>query len=238
MFEWFMNLLSPSRRRLRKAQSSTQFMSLQFGSTRGATITGTLNASTLQLEEPEDNREEVEPINIVHDLERDVSVDVDEIEAKLKVLYKRSDFHLKTLKRRSIPADLEHAILMLEARKNYPTLEARISWATTTKRRIDELLEKKKLEHRTVADFLPEFPEEAVAEIAKFEEVWTAATKGLFKKNPELDLSIIAPPDMFIQRRGDPILLAKSPFGDYYYILCAWDKEVDFVGELLGDNDG
>ena len=45
--------------------------------------------------------------------------------------------------------------------------------------------------------------------------------------------SIIAPPSYFVSR--DPILLAKSPFGQYYYILCAWDKEVEYVSDLLSE---
>jgi hypothetical protein len=33
--------------------------------------------------------------------------------------------------------------------------------------------------------------------------------------------------------KKDPILLAGSPFGKWYYLLGAWDKEVEFVDDLI-----
>jgi len=38
------------------------------------------------------------------------------------------------------------------------------------------------------------------------------------------------------ERKKDPILLASSPFGKWFYILGAWDKEVEIVDDLVYHN--
>jgi hypothetical protein len=121
---------------------------------------------------------------------------------------------------------------MLEARKKYPDLKASIPWKTTTKERIEEICKKHQVEHRGIAEFIGELPEEAVREVEAFTDVYRKALSD----KPDLQspvLSIVAPTSMFKTRKGDPILLAASPFGEFYYVLCAWDKEVKFVEELL-----
>ena len=35
------------------------------------------------------------------------------------------------------------------------------------------------------------------------------------------------------ETRKDPILLAKSPFGNWFYVLGAWDKEVQYIDDLI-----
>ena len=228
MLTWLKNLWY--KRSFKKAQSSTQFMSLRFG--EASTLVGTVENMHTDVE-PKDDREECLPINVISEMEEKVEVSLEDIDKKLGELLRRSHFYLKTLGRKSAPPDLEHAILMLEARKKYPKLEHLLTWRTTTQAKIDALLGKYKLEHRKVADFLPDFPFEAVREIDSYGTVFRKATKGLISPKIELDLSIIAPPALFVKKSKDPILLAKSPFGDYFYILCAWDKEVKFVAELL-----
>ena len=45
---------------------------------------------------------------------------------------------------------------------------------------------------------------------------------------------VIAEPDKFRKafEKRDPILLVQSPFGFYWQILGAWDKEMLLLGEL------
>jgi hypothetical protein len=45
---------------------------------------------------------------------------------------------------------------------------------------------------------------------------------------------VIAEPDKFRKayERRDPILLVQSPFGFYWQILGAWDKEMILLSEL------
>lgn len=182
-------------------------------------------------EETEDKRVEIEPKALIQALESGVNVSLEDIDAKIKQLRERQEFWKNSLKRRA-PVEIEHAIIMLEARKKYPKLEARIPWKTTTRERIDEICAKYKVEFRTIEDFTPELPPEAVREAAAF----TAVLRLALADRPEFHapaLHIIAPSKMFKTRKGDPILLANSPFGEFYYVLCAWDKEVKFVEELL-----
>ena len=35
------------------------------------------------------------------------------------------------------------------------------------------------------------------------------------------------------ERKKDPILLASSPFGKWWHILGAWDKEVEYVDAII-----
>ena len=234
MFKWIKNLFDTPEKRLRNAQSSTQFISMRMG-----TLTQIDNGVVVGGEPPPpDTREECRPVDILKEFEVDVEVNMDDLQRKLDELLKHSDFHHKTLKRRNIPAEVEHAINYLKARKTYPKLANQIPWRTTTQRRINKMMADKKLEHKPIAEFMPEFPDAAISEIKKFEVIWRKATKGVIGYDdnvPELDLSIIAPPEMFRKESKDPILLAKSPYGEFFYILCAWDEEVDFVGELLGE---
>jgi hypothetical protein len=46
--------------------------------------------------------------------------------------------------------------------------------------------------------------------------------------------SVIAEPDKFRKayEKRDPILLVQSPFGFYWQILGAWDKEMMLLSEL------
>jgi hypothetical protein len=35
------------------------------------------------------------------------------------------------------------------------------------------------------------------------------------------------------EQKKDPILIAGSPFGNWFYILGAWDKEVEYIDDLV-----
>jgi hypothetical protein len=181
--------------------------------------------------EPEDKRVEITPADLIKFIEAGANVSLVDIDVKIEQLRERKRFWKETLKRVA-PLEINHAIIMLEARKKYPELKASIPWRTTTKERIEEICEKYKVEHRGIGEFIPELPEEAVREVMAF----TAVYRRALSDKPELQspvLSVVAPTALFKTRKGDPILLAAAPFGEFYYVLCAWDKEVKFVEELL-----
>ena len=94
--------------------------------------------------------------------------------------------------------------------------------------KIDVLLKKYSLVMKPADIFIPEFP----ADATKTMSVVTKITMELCKKKPRL--FVIANKDQFRDADGkrDPILLAQSPFGFYYYILGAWDKEMLYLPEL------
>jgi len=183
--------------------------------------------------ELEDDRAKVLPIEIIHQVEANVEVNVEDLDVKLRILEEKALLYSETL-RSGLPVDLAHAIEVLRARKLYPKVKHLIPWKTTTKERIDTLCKKYKLDHQSTSRFLADFPEEVLEEIKRFKEIFERVTADALDIQPEVKLSIIAHPDLFEKTpKGDPILLAKSPFGDFYYVLCAWDKEVDYVGDLL-----
>ena len=193
---------------------------------------GTISLTTGAVPEPEDDREEVQPVDVIHLVETDVEVNIEDLDGKLKILEEKAILYSETLSR-GVPEDLYHAIEVLMARKKYPKVEQLIPWKTTTKEKIDKLCKKYKLDHKPTSVFLPEFPEEVLEEVKKFKYIYEKVIDKTIS-SPKPDLSIIAHPDLFEKEpKGDPILLAKSPFGDYYFVLCAWDKEVDYVGDLL-----
>ena len=76
--------------------------------------------------------------------------------------------------------------------------------------------------------FVPEFPDDAIAVMKQY----TDNMMKLCKKKPVF--YVIAEPDKFRKayEKRDPILLVQSPFGFYWQILGAWDKEMMLLSEL------
>ena len=76
--------------------------------------------------------------------------------------------------------------------------------------------------------FIPTFPTEAIEIMDKYEK----KVNELCNKRPVF--YVIAENEMFKKefQRNDPILLVQSPFGVYWQILGAWDKEILLLEEL------
>lgn len=99
----------------------------------------------------------------------------------------------------------------------------------TTTSKINKVLEvHKNLQLGKVAQFLADMPKDAVKVMKDYEK----ETKTLCDKKPIY--YIIADKKDFQKsdKRRDPILLAQSPFGHFWQILGAWDKEMLFLEEL------
>ncbi len=177
-----------------------------------------------EFESLKDLREMKEPVDVVHELETNLkSIPLKDIKVQLKQMKTRKKYVKKIL--RVHPEQEIRAIEMLEARKKYPKFAHKFNWKTTVESKIDMLTKKYMLKHDSIDLFIKRIPDKAMTEITIFAELYKKVSKG------EPNFSIIAPAGDF--KSSDPILLAKSPFGEYYYILCAWDKEVNIVGELL-----
>lgn len=78
------------------------------------------------------------------------------------------------------------------------------------------------------SQFLADMPKEAVDVMKQY----TTETKKLCDKKPVF--YVIARKEDFqkTEKRRDPILLVQSPFGHFWQILGAWDKEMLLVEEL------
>jgi len=98
----------------------------------------------------------------------------------------------------------------------------------TTEEKIKKLLDKYDLVMKSSDIFIPEFPDDAI----RIMEKYTINLEKLCGKKPVF--YVIATPDNFkdVDGKRDPILLAQSPFGFYYNILGAWDKEMLLLSEL------
>ena len=125
--------------------------------------------------------------------------------------------------------EVEGLIERLENRKKWGKFKNFFDeFQNTTDEKIDDLLAKYDLVMKTSDLFVPEFPDDAIAVMKKYTENMVK----LCKKKPVF--YVIAEPDKFKKayERRDPILLVQSPFGFYWQILGAWDKEMILLSEL------
>lgn len=103
------------------------------------------------------------------------------------------------------------------------------SFQNTTDEKLGVLLEKHKHLVQKGADiFIPEFPDDAVQVMKDY----TEKTLDVCGKKPVF--YVIAEDSKFQKayEKRDPILLVQSPFGFYWQILGAWDKEMLLLSEL------
>jgi hypothetical protein len=94
--------------------------------------------------------------------------------------------------------------------------------------KIQILLQKYSLVMKDADIFIPEMPDIAIKTIKKF----TEKVQEITFRSPRI--YVIANEKDFKQvySKRDPIVLAQSPFGFYYHILGAWDKEMIYLPEL------
>jgi hypothetical protein len=137
---------------------------------------------------------------------------------------------IASLKKKKMDISIyQEALVHLINRKSYTSdIENHLStYPITNRNKIEELSTKYKLVFRNLNGITRDIPLGAVKAIDTFFTPLEKA-KISFDKN---NLFLIAPEDWWRKKR-DPILLCKSPFGNYYYILYVWDKEVNIISEL------
>jgi len=159
------------------------------------------------------NRIPVKPIDIIHDLENSVNFPKDKIKEAIKELQSRIKFMNKILK---TDVDDEHrALAMLKAREKYPKYAHLFKWKTTTASHIKKLLDKYDLDHKNIKYYVRSIPHKAIVSMQLYAGVFAKVSK----ETP--NFTIIAPTEYFKdpKNKTDPILLAESPFGTFYYIL-------------------
>lgn len=126
--------------------------------------------------------------------------------------------------------EIASMLMRLENRKKYKEFESKFAaWPYTTNTKIKEVVNAHdNLEVGVVETFMADMPEEAVKAMKEYKEL----TKALCGKEPVF--YVIADKKDFrkTQSRKDPVLLAQSPFGHFWQILGAWDKEMVLLEEL------
>lgn len=147
------------------------------------------------------------------------------LDDKIEVLKYKRDLITQHYSKREVEGLIER----LENRKKWGKFKSFFDeFQNTTDEKIDILLEKYDLVMKTSDLFVPEFPDDAIAVMKKY----TNNMIKLCKKKPVF--YVIAEPDKFKKayEKRDPILLVQSPFGFYWQILGAWDKEMILLSEL------
>lgn len=147
------------------------------------------------------------------------------LQDKIEVLKYKRDLITQHYSKREVEGLIER----LENRKKWDKFKNFFNeFQNTTDEKIDDLLGKYDLVMKTSDLFVPEFPDDAVAVMKKY----TDNMMKLCKKKPVF--YVIAEPDKFKKayEKRDPILLVQSPFGFYWQILGAWDKEMILLSEL------
>lgn len=168
----------------------------------------------------------IKPIDVLNQLETvPTPFNLNNLDDKIAVLRDKEDLIRNHWAKREITGLIER----LENRKKFEEFRVFFDrFQNTTDEKIAVLLEKYALEMHPTDIFIPEFPDEAVAIIKEY----TEQTEKLCGKKPVF--FVIAEEHLFQKAYGkrDPILLAQSPFGFYWQILGAWDKEMLLLGEL------
>lgn len=190
---------------------------------------GVLNEADLIKEgRRKDTRVEAKP--------KDVEVELDkiptpwntkdkELDAKIALLNDKT----KLVNQRFVNAQIDGMCKRLQNRKHYhEEHDFYERFQNTNDEKIDQLLKKYKLEVHKSELFVPSFPKEAIDVMTEYTEV----TQRLTKEKPVF--YVIAEHEDFEKKRkvNDPILLVQSPFGFYWQVLGAWDKEMILLSEL------
>lgn len=174
----------------------------------------------------------VKPIDVLKELETiPTNWSLEGLGDKISILKDKE----KLIQQRYAKREVSGLIECLENRKHYEDTyddktyrEYFSKYDATNDQKINKLLEKYDLIKESPDIFIPEFPEEAINIMKEVTEV----VQKLCKKKPRF--YVIASSKDFKKAYGkrDPILLVQSPFGFFYYILGAWDKEMLYLPEL------
>lgn len=175
-----------------------------------------------------DKRKIVTPVEVMHELEKvptPFDVNLKDLDEKIETLKDKS----KLLHQRYAKAQIDGLIKRLQNRKKYKDeVKFYSSFPNTTDDKIDDLLAKYKLVMKTSDLFVPTFPKDAVDIMKKYTEV----TKRITGENPVYYVIAEVKDFQKKQKKLDPILLVQSPFGFYWQVLGAWDKEILILSEL------
>ena len=168
----------------------------------------------------------IKPIQVLEELEKiPTPWTLMGIDDKIEVLKDKEKLIVQHYAKREVSA----LIMRLENRKKYAEFKDFFDkFQNTNDEAINKLLEKYDLVMKTSDIFIPEFPDEAI----KAMKDYTEKMEELCGKKPIF--YVITEPDKFKKayEKRDPILLVQSPFGFYWQILGAWDKEMLLLHEL------
>lgn len=172
-----------------------------------------------------DKRKVVKPKEVMGEiLAEQPKMDLRDLDKQIKAIEKRRDFMEDDL---GLGVSEENKVLnWLKNRKKYEKYKKLFNWNVTTNEEVTKLCSKYQLKTGSISDYKRCIPQEALDEIESF----IAAYKKVSKERPRI--TIIGDID---ETKKDPIALGESPFGNWHYVLGAWDKEVEYMEELYKD---
>lgn len=205
--------------------------------TTGAAIVGPGDTKALtkaeekKAEKPHLTPKEVHQLEMLHDKSFKLITDPKYVDEQLSsfrdklALIKTAEYDM----RRGV-TEIASITQRLENRKKYDEVKSVFEeFPYTTTSKINAVIkENDYLKMGQVEQFLADMPKEAVDAMKRY----NVGVDKLCKK--QAVFYIIADKKDFQKsdRRRDPILIAQSPFGHFWQILGAWDKEMMFLEQL------
>lgn len=174
-------------------------------------------------ERPVDSRLVKKPVEVVGEILSEApALDLTDLNKQIKVVERR----MRILEEQDLSCpDEKRALAYLNARKNYAKVKHLFRWQVTNDSLMEKMCRTYKVRVVPFSAYYKNVPMEAIDEIEKFVH---ACDK--IKVKPIFSLVI---DDGGKETKKDPILLAASPFGNWSYVLGAWDKEVEIVDKLI-----
>ncbi len=173
----------------------------------------------------EDKRIAKKPVEVFKEiLSEEPKVNLNNLDQQIALVKRRMNFLIDELGMQA--SDEKEALKFLEARKELVKNKTLFGWAVTTFSKIEELCKKYKVRLVDFQSFYKCVPMEAIDELEKFIDAYRKVSKD----EPILKLII---DEGGKETKKDPILLASSPFGKWFFVLGAWDKEVEIVDDLI-----
>ena len=188
------------------------------------------NLRTVAIDENIKNIEpriKLKPIDVWKELEHQPNkISLEDIDDKIMVLNLKKDFIRYNDYAKKEVMDMA---TRLENRKKYEEhREFFDKFDNTDTDKIKALVDKYELVLKPSDLFIPKFPKEAMMIMKEYNE----RVNTICGKKPVY--YVVAEKCMFKEeeKRNDPILLVQSPFGIYWQVLGAWDKELVLLEEL------
>jgi hypothetical protein len=234
---WFRDDSRPISQPMDSDQFLVDFRDNRFGGITFTNVVTTTPADVFVTQGPasvQPQRIAVTPQSVVNELKAPPTLlGMDGLEDKIKILRMKEALIEQTYAK-------GHVQFMLQALTNRKKFDTKCKavkrtyreffsrFDVTNEEKISALCTKYELMHGSSELFVPEFPDDATLLMTEYRK----AVKELTGKSPRF--TVIATPKDFQTEanRRDPILLSQSPFGMYYYILGAWDKEMRLLSEL------
>lgn len=173
-----------------------------------------------------DTRKEATPLSVVKELEHiPVPFELTHLHRKILMFKSKSKLVAQKFTRDQINGFIQR----LENRKHYLAHKDFFDkFPSTNDEKIDNLVTTYKLVMKKAELFVPTFPQEAIDVMEEYADRVHQFT------DEKCVFYVIAEAKDFKKKykKLDPILLVQSPFGFYWQILGAWDKEMLLLSEL------